>query len=415
VCAVPPKEPARDNFPPTSQTRLEAPLRIKYDPEKDYYEVLGVDQHAGADEITKSFKRLAKQYHPDVNNGDPSAEERFKEISEARDVLLNDQQRREYDWARSSPGTHRTVFPMGGNAAPPRQPPRRPPPGTGAWPPGSAGSGTGWTQPPPPPPRFRPGTRAWPPGSAGSGTGWTQPPPPPPPRGTGARTAGSADPGTGWTQSPPPPPPPGTGARTAGSADSGAGKTGSRTRRRLIALSIAAVIVLVPVLFLTVFSSAPAPQAAAESAVSKTEAATVNSVVDSSASSQAEFLIAISNVNKCTDLAGSVGQINQVLGQRTIELSEASGLATGALPYGLPLRSWLVETISMSQHTDEIFLGWAEQVSAHGCTPWNLHSSVYNEGATLFQHAEAAELHFIAFWNPVASENGFQLRSKASF
>ncbi len=419
VDAVPPKKPARDNLTPTSQTCQEVRLSTKDFLEKDYYKVLGVTKTASADEIKKSYRKLARKYHPDVNKGDPSGE-RFKEISEAYNVLSDEKQRIEYDKARSSPDNHRTVFPMGGNDAATPPPPRRPPPGTGAWTAGSADPWAGWRQAPPPPPPPRPGTGARTAGSADPWAAWTQAPPPPPRSRSGtAWTPGSADPWAGRRQAPPPPPPPppppGTAARTAGSADSGAGNTGSRTRRRLIALSIAAMIVLVPVLFLTVFSSAPAPQAAAESAVSKTEAATVNSVVDSSASSQTEFLIAISNVNKCTDLAGSVGQINQVLGQRTIELSEASGLATGALPHGLPLRSWLVETISMSQHTDEIFLGWAEQVSAHGCTPWNLHSSVYNEGATLFQHAEAAELHFIEFWNPVASENGFQLRSKASF
>jgi hypothetical protein len=185
---------------------------------------------------------------------------------------------------------------------------------------------------------------------------------------------------------------------------------------RLIALSIAAVIVLVlVVLSLTVFSSAPGPAATDEAAVSKAEAATVNSVVDNSASSQAELLGAVNNVRRCTDLAGSVSQISQVLGQRASELSEASGLATGALPNGAPLRSYLVETIRISQHADEIFLNWAEEVSAHGCTPPNLYSSAYNEAATLFQDAEVAEINFVTLWNPVARENGFQPRSKASF
>ena len=185
---------------------------------------------------------------------------------------------------------------------------------------------------------------------------------------------------------------------------------------RLIALSIATVMALVPVvLFLTVFSSAPGPAAADEAAVSKAEAARVNSVLASSASSQAEFLSAINSVSKCTDLTGSVSQISQALGQRASELSEASGLATWALPDGLSLRSYLVETIRIFQHSNEIFLSWAQEVSAHGCTPSNLRSSVYNEGATLFQDAVVAQMNFISLWNPVASENGFQLRSKASF
>jgi hypothetical protein len=184
---------------------------------------------------------------------------------------------------------------------------------------------------------------------------------------------------------------------------------------RLIALSIIAVIVLVlVVLSLTVFS-APGPAATDEAAVSKAEAATINSVVDSSESSQAELLGAVNDVGKCTDLAGSVSQISQVVGQRASELSEASGLATGALPNGQPLRSYLVETIRISQHADEVFLSWAEKVNAHGCTSSNLHSATYNEAATLFQDAEIAEINFIKLWNPVASKNGFPSRSKASF
>jgi hypothetical protein len=185
---------------------------------------------------------------------------------------------------------------------------------------------------------------------------------------------------------------------------------------RLFALGIIAVIVLVlVVLSLTVFSSSPGPAAADETAVSKAEAATVNSVLDSSASSQAELLGAVNNVTKCTDLAGSVSQISQVLGQRASELSEASGLATGGLPNGAPLRSYLVETIRISQHADETFLSWAEEVRAHGCSTKSVYNSAYNTAATLFQDAEVAETNFIKLWNPVALKNGFKPRPQASF
>jgi len=69
--------------------------------EKDYYKTLGVTKGASADEIKKSYRKLARKYHPDANEGDAKAEARFKEISEAYTVLSDDKRRKEYDDARS--------------------------------------------------------------------------------------------------------------------------------------------------------------------------------------------------------------------------------------------------------------------------------------------------------------------------
>jgi molecular chaperone DnaJ len=73
--------------------------------EKDYYKTLGVAKEASADEIKKSYRKLARKYHPDANKGDAKAEERFKEISEAYTVLSDSKRRKEYDDARSLFGT----------------------------------------------------------------------------------------------------------------------------------------------------------------------------------------------------------------------------------------------------------------------------------------------------------------------
>jgi len=64
---------------------------------RDYYEVLGVDRNASQDEIKKAFRKLARKYHPDMNKEDPSAEEKFKEINEAYEVLSAPEKRRRYD------------------------------------------------------------------------------------------------------------------------------------------------------------------------------------------------------------------------------------------------------------------------------------------------------------------------------
>ena len=64
---------------------------------RDYYEVLGVDRNAGEDELKKSYRRLAMKYHPDRNPGDAEAEEKFKEVKEAFEILSDGQKRSAYD------------------------------------------------------------------------------------------------------------------------------------------------------------------------------------------------------------------------------------------------------------------------------------------------------------------------------
>jgi len=68
--------------------------------EKDFYKVLGVSETASDKEIQRAYRRLARQYHPDTNPNNPEAEERFKEISAAYDVLGDDAKRKEYDELR---------------------------------------------------------------------------------------------------------------------------------------------------------------------------------------------------------------------------------------------------------------------------------------------------------------------------
>ncbi|HLO08013.1 MAG TPA: J domain-containing protein [Terriglobales bacterium] len=66
-------------------------------PKKDYYEILGVKKSASADDVRKAFRKLARKYHPDVNPGDKAAEEKFKALSEANEVLSDPKKRKIYD------------------------------------------------------------------------------------------------------------------------------------------------------------------------------------------------------------------------------------------------------------------------------------------------------------------------------
>jgi molecular chaperone DnaJ len=69
--------------------------------EKDFYKLLGVSKTASKDEIKRAYRKLAQKHHPDANKDDPTAEGRFKEISEAYAILSNDEKRRQYDQMRS--------------------------------------------------------------------------------------------------------------------------------------------------------------------------------------------------------------------------------------------------------------------------------------------------------------------------
>jgi molecular chaperone DnaJ len=79
--------------------------------EKDFYAILGVDKKAGADEIKKKYRTLARELHPDKTKGDSALEEKFKAVSEAYDILSDSKKRAEYDEARS-------LFERGGFRAP---------------------------------------------------------------------------------------------------------------------------------------------------------------------------------------------------------------------------------------------------------------------------------------------------------
>src|ERR1700720_1005258 len=91
-------------------------------PKKDYYEILGVKKSASADDVRKAFRKLARKYHPDVNPGDKAAEEKFKTLSEANEVLSDPKKRKIYDQVgfysdNIDPATAEAYAKSGGNAS----------------------------------------------------------------------------------------------------------------------------------------------------------------------------------------------------------------------------------------------------------------------------------------------------------
>ena len=78
---------------------------------RDYYEVLGIGRNADAKEIKKAYRKLAKKYHPDMNPGDKQAEQKFKEITEAYNVLSDTDRATWAILVPSAPPERRIVFP----------------------------------------------------------------------------------------------------------------------------------------------------------------------------------------------------------------------------------------------------------------------------------------------------------------
>lgn len=94
---------------------------------KNYYEILGVDSEASLADLKAAYRKLARRYHPDLNPGNKAAEERFKDIVEAYDVLGDEEQRSQYDelspWGKGKKGKKKVASSNRNGTAPPRREP----------------------------------------------------------------------------------------------------------------------------------------------------------------------------------------------------------------------------------------------------------------------------------------------------
>jgi len=79
-------------------------MNLDFDPKKNYYDILWVSEDASEDEIKKAYRKAAMKYHPDRNKGDAAAEEKFKEVNEANEVLSNSQKKSQYNAFRNGWG-----------------------------------------------------------------------------------------------------------------------------------------------------------------------------------------------------------------------------------------------------------------------------------------------------------------------
>ncbi len=170
--------------------------------------------------------------------------------------------------------------------------------------------------------------------------------------------------------------------------------------------------VLSPAVLSPSATSAPSPSSA--STLASRQAAAVNNLLSSSAVTLKALQGAVSEVFDCTNLAGAVRQIQNVVNQRSTEYGQASALSTSALANGAAVKSDLIAALRNSLDADKDFLTWAQQQLNPGCTP-TAESSAYNAGYNASQQAGASKQAFIQLWDPVAARYGIQQESPGTF
>ena len=160
--------------------------------------------------------------------------------------------------------------------------------------------------------------------------------------------------------------------------------------------------------------SPTAPSSSSASTLASRQAAALNNLLGSSAATLKALQGAVSEVFSCTNLSSAVGQIQNVVNQRSTEYSQASALSTSALANGAAMKSDLIAALRSSLDADKDFLTWAQQQLNPGCAP-TAQSSAYNAAYNASQQAGASKKAFIQVWDPVAAQYGIQQKSPGSF
>jgi serine/threonine protein kinase len=170
-------------------------------------------------------------------------------------------------------------------------------------------------------------------------------------------------------------------------------------------------------------SAAPATSAVSSPAESSTpsvsastlaarQATAVGNLLASSATTRQALQTAVTQVQACTNLSAAVGQIQDVVNQRSSQYEQASTLSTADLASGAIVKSDLVTALHDSLNADRDYLTWAQQQSA-GCTP-GAQSGAYTTAYNADQQANAAKAQFAQVWDPIAARYGLSQQSPES-
>jgi len=157
-------------------------------------------------------------------------------------------------------------------------------------------------------------------------------------------------------------------------------------------------------------SSTPSGSA---SVLASRQATAVSNLLGSSATTRQALEGAVSQVRACTNLSGAVGQIQNVVNQRSTQYDRASGLPTADLASGALVKSDLITALRDSLNADRDYLTWARQQLTGGCTP-GAQSSAYITAYDADQQANAAKADFALVWDPVAARYGVSQQSPGS-
>jgi hypothetical protein len=195
-------------------------------------------------------------------------------------------------------------------------------------------------------------------------------------------------------------------------------------RKLILAVAAATIVVVLGVVGIILLqgpgsgkpTGAPAATSSAPPAApapASRQAAAVNQLLSSSATTREALVGAVAHVHSCTGVPAAVGQIQQVVNQRSTEYHRASALSTAALANGATVRSDLLAALHSSLVADRDYLTWAQQQSS-GCTP-GAAAGAYNAAVRADEQAVAAKGTFVQAWNQVAAKYGLPAKTSSSF